>query len=53
MKNDYIEVNSCVLFDYKKYNHLGTISRIYIFFDSNDFEFYRNESKHSNSGDNY
>ena len=32
MKNDYIEVNSCVLFDYKEYNHLGAISSIYIFF---------------------
>ena len=53
MKNDYIEVNSCVLFDYKEYNHLGAISSIYIFLDSNDFEFYRNESKHSNIGDNY
>ena len=31
MKNDYIEVNSCVLFDYKEYNHLGAISSIYIF----------------------
>ena len=53
MKNDYIEVNSCVLFDYKEYNHLGAISSIYIFLDSNDFEFYRKESKHSNAGDNY
>ena len=50
MKNDYIEVNSCVLFDYKEYNHLGAISSIYIFFDSNEFEFYRKES---NAGDNY
>ena len=32
MKNDYIEVNSCVLFDYKEYNYLGAISSIYIFF---------------------
>ena len=31
MKNDYIEVNSCVLFDYKEYNHLGAISSICIF----------------------
>ena len=31
MKNDYIEVNSCVLFDYKEFNHLGAISSIYIF----------------------
>ena len=31
MKNDYIEVNSCVLFDYKEYIHLGAISRIYFF----------------------
>ena len=31
MKNNYIEVNSCVLFDYKVYNHLGAISSIYIF----------------------
>ena len=31
MKNDYIEVNSCVLFHYKEYNHLGAISSIYIF----------------------
>ena len=53
MKNDYIEVNSCVLFDYKEYIHLGAISSIYIFLDSNDFEFYRKESKHSNAGDNY
>ena len=53
MKNNYIEVNSCVLFDYKEYNHLGAISSIYIFLDSNDFEFYRKESKHSNAGDNY
>ena len=30
-KNDYIEVNSCVLFDYKEYIHLGAISSIYIF----------------------
>ena len=29
MKNDYIEVNSCVLFDYKECNHLGAISNIY------------------------
>ena len=53
MKNDYIEVNSCALFDYKEYNHLGAISSIYIFLDSNDFEFYRKKSKHSNAGDNY
>ena len=33
MKNDYIEVNSCVLFDHQEYNHLGAISSIYIFFD--------------------
>ena len=52
MKNDYVELNSCILFDYKEYNHLGAISSIY-FFDSNDFEFYRNESEHSNSGDTY
>ena len=26
---------------------------ICIFFDFNDFEFYRKESKHSNAGDNY
>ena len=31
MKNDYIEVNSCVLFDYKEYNHLGAIPNIHIF----------------------
>ena len=54
MKNDYVEVNSCILFDYKEYNHLGAISSIYIyFFDSNDFEFYRKESKHSNASGNY
>ena len=53
MKNDYIEVNSRALFDNKGYNHLGAISSIYIFLDSNDFEFYRKESKHSNAGDNY
>ena len=53
MKNDYVEVNLCILFDYKEYNHLGAISSIYIFLDSNDFEFYRKESKHSNAGDNY
>ena len=29
MKNDYIEVNSSVLFDYKEYNHLGVISSIF------------------------
>ena len=32
MKNDYVEVNSCILFDYKEYNHLGAISSIYIYF---------------------
>ena len=32
MKNDYIEVNSRALFDYKEYNHLGAISSIYIYF---------------------
>ena len=53
MENDYIEINACVLFDYKEYNHLGVISSIYIFLDSNDFEFYRKQSRHSNAGDNY
>ena len=31
IKNDYIEVNLCVLLDYKEYNQLGAISSIYIF----------------------
>ena len=31
MKNNYVEVNSCILSDYKEYNHLGAISSIYIF----------------------
>ena len=31
MKNDYVEVNSCILFDYKEYNHSGAISSIHIF----------------------
>ena len=28
MKNDYVEINSCILFDYKEYSHLGAISSI-------------------------
>ena len=28
IKNDYVEINFCILFDYKEYSHLGAISSI-------------------------